>query len=101
MITAAIVTAVATVLIMMFTAIGAYFTVKMWKEKNESNIEVRLDNHPVHHSVINICVENHGPGNARNLKFRITPSTTRELFDRPYEILTRYIQSTWGNSKKY
>ena len=29
----------------MITAIGAYFTVKMWKEKNESNIEVRLDNH--------------------------------------------------------
>ena len=78
---------IATVLIMLFTGIGAYFTFKMWQEKNESNIEVRLDNHPVHHSVINICVENHGPGNARDLKFKMTPPTTSNLFDCPIESL--------------
>ena len=77
----------ATVLIMLFTGITAYVTFKMWQEKNESNIEVRLDNHPVHHSFINICVENHGPGNARDLKFKITPATTDKLLDHPIESL--------------
>ena len=78
---------IATVLIMLFTGLGAYVTFRMWKEKNESNIEVRLDSHPVHHTFINICVENHGPGNARDLKFKMTPSTTGELFNRPMESL--------------
>lgn len=78
---------IATVLIMLFTGIGALLTFKMWKEKNESNIEVRLDSHPVYYNSITICVENHGPGNARDLKFKITPSTTGELFDHPTESL--------------
>ena len=60
--------------ITIFTFVGAFFAYKAWKEKNESNIEVRLDTHPVYSSTqINICVENHGPGNARDLKFKITP----------------------------
>ena len=66
---------------------GAYFTFKMWQEKNESNIEIRLDSHPVHHNFINICVENHGPGNACDLKFKLQPPTTSEMFDRPIESL--------------
>ena len=74
--------------ITIFTFVGAFFAYKAWKEKNESNIEVRLDTHPVYSSTqINICVENHGPGNARDLKFKITPSTTSELFNRPIESL--------------
>ena len=81
------VTTAATVLIMLFTGIGAYLTFKMWKEKNESNIEVRLDSHPVYHTFINVCVENHGPGNARDLKFKMIPSTTGELFNHPMESL--------------
>ena len=71
-----------------FTFVAAFFTYKAWKEKNESNIEVRLDTHPVYSSTqINICVENHGPGNARDLKFKITPSTTGDLFNHPIESL--------------
>lgn len=72
---------------MLFTGAGAFFSYKMWKERNESNVEVRLDNHPIHHPMINICVENHGPGNARDLKFKINPPTTGELFDVPIESL--------------
>ena len=78
---------IATGLIMLFTGIGAYLTFKMWKEKNEPNIEIRLDSHPVHYNFINICVENHGPGDARHLKFKITPSTTSKLFNHPIESL--------------
>ena len=73
--------------IMLFTGVGAFFTFRMWMERNEANIEVRLDSHPVHSSCINICVENHGPGNARNLKFKIVPSTTGDLFDMRIESL--------------
>ena len=74
--------------IAIFASVVAFFTYKAWKEKNESNIEVRLDTHPVYSSTqINICVENHGPGNARDLKFKITPSTTGDLFTRPIESL--------------
>ena len=76
-----------TMLIALFTGVGAYFTFKMWKEKHEANIEIRLDSHPIYYSLINICVENHGPGNARDLKFRLQPTTTGEMFDHPIESL--------------
>ena len=37
-----------TMLIALFTGVGAYFTFKMWKEKHEANIEIRLDSHPIY-----------------------------------------------------
>ena len=77
----------ANILITVFTGITAYLIYKGWQEQNESNIEVRLDNHPVFPGVIILCVENHGPGNARNLKFTTTPSTTEGLFTNPIERL--------------
>ena len=71
-----------------FTWVGAFFSYRTWMERNESNIEVRLDSHPAHSSSwINICVENHGPGNARDLKFKITPSATDKLLDQLLESL--------------
>ena len=70
-----------------FTGLGTLLALIMWIERNESNIEVRLDSHPVHSQCINICVENHGPGHARDLKFKLTPSTTGELFDFSIESL--------------
>ncbi len=40
--------------LMLFTGVGAFFTFRMWMERNESNIEVRLDSHPVHIGWINL-----------------------------------------------
>ena len=71
-----------------FTCVSAFVTYRTWRERNEPNIEVRLESHPVYSSAwINICVENYGPGDARDLKFKITPSSTEKLLDQPVESL--------------
>lgn len=72
----------ATLLFILVTYLYVHLTRKMVNKYDEPNIEVRLESDPVSSStLISICVENFGPGNAYNLKFEPNLPHTDELFN--------------------